>query len=200
MSRWNLLFRRVHLYLGLLLLPWVTMYAVSTWFFNHAGVSRHGHAPAADDQWVPLWEKEYAIDLPAGQEGLRATAGKILADNRLEARYGVQRQGQRLTVNLPNFRQPMRLVYEADRRKLRAEQRKFSWSEALQRMHVRTGYGQPGLLHNLWAVMVDVFSATTLLWVATGIYLWWKLPATRRWGFFALGGGFASIALLLATL
>lgn len=201
MNNWNLLFRRVHLYLGMLLLPWVTMYAVSTYFFNHAGASRHGHAPGGDDAWRPLWEKPHALELPAGQEGLRSTAGKVLADHGLlQGRYGVQRQGQRLNINLPSFLKPKRLVYDADKQTLRAEERRFSFREALQRMHVRIGYGQFGFLNNLWAFMVDLFSVTTLVWIATGLYLWWKLPSTRAWGFAAIGAGVVCIGVLLATL
>ena len=35
MKNWNLLFRRTHLYLGMLMLPWMAMYALSTVVFNH---------------------------------------------------------------------------------------------------------------------------------------------------------------------
>lgn len=29
-------------------------------------------------------------------------------------------------------------------------------------------------------------------WVVTGLYLWWKMPHTRNWGWVALGAGFLS--------
>ena len=35
MNNTNLIFRRVHLYLGMLLIPWVLIYALSTFTFNH---------------------------------------------------------------------------------------------------------------------------------------------------------------------
>ena len=35
---------------------------------------------------------------------------------------------------------------------------------------------------------------------STGLYLWWKLSATRAWGWLAIGGGIATLLSLLATL
>ena len=198
MNNLNLLLRRTHLYLGMLLLPWTLMYAVSTALFNH-GAAAHGQ-PAAAAAWTLLWEKDLSLDLPAGNEGLRETARRVLNEQGLQGPFGVQRQGQRLTINLPNFRQPTRVTYDIAGKKLRAEQRHNSGLEVLMRLHERTGYGNGGVLNNLWAVIVDVFCVGTLAWIATGLYLWWKLSATRRWGFIAIGGGVVTIAILLASL
>lgn len=65
---------------------------------------------------------------------------------------------------------------------------------------LRVGYGQEGFLPKLWAVLVDAFSLATLAWIGTGLFLWWKLPATRAWGWVALGGGVATLLVLLGTL
>ena len=133
-----------------------------------------------------------------GQDALRDTAKKILADNHVTGPFGVQRQGQRLVINVPNFRGPTRVIYETAQKKLRAERHPNSWAEKLIRMHERTGYGRGGL-NDLWAAIVDVFCVTTLAWIGTGLYLWWKLADLRRWGFLAIGGGALTIAVLLAT-
>ena len=62
--------------------------------------------------------------------------------------------------------------------------------------------GQPELIACglLLFVFVDVFCVATLAWIATGLYLWWKLPVTRSWGWVAIGGGLATIAILIGTL
>ena len=198
MPNWNLFLRRIHLYLGMLLLPWMLMYAASTVVFNHRGLSSHG--PGVDRQWQRLWEKEYRVEVPTAAEALRETARRVLADQGIKGAYFVQRQGQRLNINVPSFRQPLRLSYDLDAGRLRAEQRKNSWTEVLLRLHTRTGYGQPGLLNNVWALFVDLYCVTALVWIATGLYLWWKLPSTRGWGWLAIAGGLASIAILLGTL
>jgi hypothetical protein len=130
---------------------------------------------------------------------LREIARRILNDQKLDGAFGVQRQGQRLTINVLSFRQPLRLAYDLDRKKLKAETRTAGLPELLVRLHERTGYGRGGL-HDVWAVAVDVFCIGTLAWIGTGLYLWWKLAATRRWGFLTIGGGIATIAILLASL
>lgn len=199
MNNPNLVFRRTHLYLGMLMLPWMAMYALSTVVFNHSeafGLRRAGNAP-----WVLLWEKDYAIEVPAANDELRDTVRRLLTDNGLPAgAFGVQRQGQRLAINLPNFRRPTRLTYDIAGKNLRAEQKKNSPIEILIRLHERTGYGQERLLNKVWGLMVDIFCVGTLAWIGTGLYLWWKLPGVRASGFAALGGGMATIAILLASL
>ena len=198
MKNWNLLFRRTHLYLGLLLIPWLMVYALSTVLFNHGHYFQQFRP--ADPQWLPLWEKDCAIEVPPGNDGLRATVRRIMDEQGLSGAFGVQRQGQRLNINVQNFWQPKRLTYDLERKKLRAEAKKFAWVDLFIRLHQRTGYGQAGFLHNLWGFMVDVYCVTSLVWIGTGLYLWWKLAGTRQWGFVAMGGGIVSIGVLLATL
>ena len=202
MTNWNLLFRRTHLYLGLLLIPWMLVYALSTFTFSHAESFRAYRAP--DPQWFVLWDRDYPLagpapaaeDLPA----LQAATEKILADQNLRGAYNVRRQGARLSISLPHFRHPRRLTYDLGTKKLRAEEKSFAWIEVLARLHERTGYRSGDFLNNLWAALVDLFCVTTLVWIATGLYLWWKLAATRRWGWLALGGGCATLAILAPTL
>ncbi len=199
MKNWNLLFRRTHVYLGLLLIPWMLVYAASTFVFNHAEHFRS--LRAADPQWLPLWEKDYALAASVGTDAaaLRDTARQILSDHGLSGGFGVRRQGERLNINIANFWYPKRLNYDLGTKKLRAEQKRFALLDVLIRLHERTSYGQGGFLNNLWALAVDVFCVSTLVWIATGLYLWWKLAVTRRWGFLALGGGLATMVALLLT-
>ena len=199
MKNWNLIFRRTHLYLGLLLLPWMALYGVSTAIFNHR--EYFTHLRPANQTWETVWEKPLALELPAGgQDALRDTARKILAGQGIVAAFGVQRQGQRLVINVPNFRAPLRVTYDAAQQQLRAERRLTSWAENLIRMHERTGYGRGTFLNNVWAVIVDLFCVMTLGWIATGLYLWWKISGVRRPGWLALGAGCATLALLVLTL
>lgn len=52
MKNWNLLFRRTHLYLGMIMLPWMAMYALSTAVFNHGEAFGVRHASTAP--WLLL--------------------------------------------------------------------------------------------------------------------------------------------------
>ena len=196
MSNWNLLFRRSHLYLGLILLPWMIIYAVSTLFFNHG--KAYGHGAGGGAEWRTLWEKDYTLEIPTEDVALRETAQRVLAEHKLSGPFGVQKQAGRLLIAMPRFVQPARLVYDPSVRKLKAEERsQTSTGEVLVRLHTRTGYNRGGALSVMWAVMVDLFCVATLIWVATGLYLWWKLAFARAWGFVAIAGGIATIAILL---
>ncbi|MBL9199765.1 MAG: PepSY-associated TM helix domain-containing protein [Opitutaceae bacterium] len=200
MKSWNLVFRRVHLYLGLLLIPWMLVYALSTFFFNHR--ERFEGLRAPDPQWFPLWEKDYALPaLPAADNpaALREVAHRILAEHGFGGGFFARRNGPRLNINVQDFWHPRRLAFDSTTGKLRAEQKSFAWIEVLSRLHERTGYGSGGLLNNLWAFAVDVYCVTTLVWIATGLYLWWKLAAVRRWGWIAIGSGLATIIALTFT-
>ena len=99
MKNWNLLFRRTHLYLGMMMLPWMAMYALSTGVFNHGeafGVRRASTAP-----WLLLWEKDYAIEIPAGTDGLRDTVRRLLTDNSLSGDYQINKRCS-LNTNIRN--------------------------------------------------------------------------------------------------
>jgi hypothetical protein len=39
-----------------------------------------------------------------------------------------------------------------------------------------------------------------IFWVASGLWLWWELKVTRRWGAVSIGGGVGLFALLLFTI
>ena len=199
MKNLNLVFRRTHLYLGMLLIPWVFIYAFSTFIFNHGSYFRTFRGEPSD--WVKKWEKEYEVDLPQGQQNLRKLGNEILQEHGISnMRYGVRRTGQRLDINVQKFLTPERLVYLGEERKLVAETREFFWAEMFLRLHIRHGWAPQGFLQGLWSLAIDVVCFSILIWMITGIYLWWKIPSTRKWGFLALGSGFLSFLGLLWTL
>lgn len=192
-----LIIRRTHLYLGMLMLPWLGIYALSTALLNHVDVRR---GRPGETIWEPWWERDYRLELPAGQAELREATERMLRAQGIDGAFAVQRQGTRLNITVQNFRRPLRLNYDAERGRLRAEARRFSWGELLVRLHERTGYGRGGILRNVWAFIVDVFCVGTLVWVATGLILWWKVPGARLWGWLTLGGGIVTLLALLFSL
>ncbi len=198
MKSTHLILRRTHLYLGMLLIPWLLVFGLSTFMFNH-GDSFHPLRPA-DPQFVPLWEKGYTLPRPITDTNLREVAAQLLADNGLRGAFGARQQGNVLNITLQNFLEPTKLTYNLNTKQLRAEKKKFAWVEVLQRLHFRAGYNGSSLLANVWPVIVDVFCVTMLIWILTGLYLWWKIRVSRRWGWITIGGGMLTMALLLATL
>jgi hypothetical protein len=196
----NLVLRRTHLYLGMLLAPWVLMYGVSSAVYNHQPFLRE-HFPMRQPEWTLLMDKSYQVDLPADNQQLRAAGARILQDNGLAGvAFGVYRSGATFNVFLPNFWHPRRLIYNSEQYRLRLERRQFSWSEFLTRQHGRGGYHQPTIGDNLWAFCVDLVCVALLAWVGTGLYLWWNLRATRVAGLLALCGGAGAFILFLLRL
>jgi len=199
MKSTNLIFRRTHLFLGMLLIPWVFIYAFSSFILNHGPQFRQFRP--GPDAWTKLWEKDYKTDLPTAQEELRTLAGTILKENGIGgSSYGVRRNGQGAIINAPRFIHPLRITYQASEGKLIAEYRNYSWMEMFLNLHFRAGYGQFGTLQNIWGFLVDLVCLSFLVWVITGLYLWWKIPQTRKWGWVAISAGLLAFVGLVAGL
>jgi hypothetical protein len=80
----NRLNRRLHLYLALVLLPWVVMYALSSLVFSHERlISR---LTGGVDEWTLRFEKPYDVDLAldADEAARRAFARRVVNDHRLD--------------------------------------------------------------------------------------------------------------------
>jgi len=70
----------------------------------------------------------------------------------------------------------------------------------VMRMHFRGGYGQPTFWDKFWGFLVDLACVTIIIWIASGLIMWWRLPRLRAWGAIALGSGILSFLLLIWTL
>jgi hypothetical protein len=199
MKNTNLIFRRTHLYLGMLLIPWMFVYAFSTFMLNHGTYFRQFRP--GPDGWIQLWEKNYQTELPATQPELREWAANVLKEHDLYGGpFGVQGNTQRVLINAPRFIKPLRITYRPGDEWLIAEQRETSWVETFLRLHFRAGYGQVGLLQKVWGFIVDLVCISFLVWIVTGLYLWWKIPQTRAWGWLAIGAGVLSFVGVMISL
>ena len=185
--------RRAHLYTGLFLLPWVIMFGVSTIPINHQSPE-----PAA---WTRLAEHSFDAPVPASSENLRPLGRQMMNAAGLEGGYYVYRVNPRqVQAGHPRFLAPLRISYFPEERRLVVEQRPFSLRPFLSGMHTRGGYDMGGFWDSVWAVFVDAVSIGLILWIASGIYMWWGLPSTRGWGWIALGAGAICFAVFIATL
>ena len=92
------------------------------------------------------------------------------------------------------------MTYFAKEKRLLAQDRRFRWDFVLKGLHGRAGFEQDSILSDGWAVAVDIVCVGILVWIGTGIYMWWKLRPTRGWGSLALGGGIALFVMLLPLL
>lgn len=192
--------RRTHLYLGLGLLPWFLMYGISSIPFAHGD-----YFEARDKaKGLPLWtlrvDKPYSIEVPA-EGDLRATGARILKDLGIEGSFGAYRQGSgQVNVYVYTFLRSTQVKYFAEQKRVTVEERRFRFDHFLTGMHARGGFEQEGFLPKAWGVVVDLVSLAMLLWVVSGLIMWWKLPGKRTAGWLALGAGTASWALFMLLL
>jgi hypothetical protein len=186
--------RRAHLYMGLFLLPWVVMFGVSSIPLNHYGTQE----PV---RWTTVAEHPFEAEVPEAGANLRPLGRAMMDAAGVDGGYFVNRANPRqVNVNHPDFLTPVRIVYQADRKAISVEHREFSMQQFMTGLHFRGGYDLDGFWDSMWALFVDIVSVALLLWIATGIYMWWKLPATRWWGWLALGSGAICFVMIVATL
>ena len=183
--------RRTHLYLGLALLPWFLMYGLSSIPFAHTAFFERRDAARG----LPMWtlRATHTVDLPVSEDPreLRALGAALLRQTGVSAgSFGVYRQSPtQLNVYAYSFRHSTQLKYFIDQQRMTVEDRRFRWDQFLTGMHGRGGFEQEGLLDRSWSVIVDLVCAAIVLWIATGLYMWWGLPASRTWGLVTIAAG-----------
>jgi hypothetical protein len=63
-------------------------------------------------------------------------------------------------------------------------------------LHLARGYPTRRDVRWLWAVSVDAMFATMVFWGISGLFMWWQLKATRRWGVVVLVASAVTATLL----
>jgi hypothetical protein len=193
MKSFDLINRRTHLYLGLLLIPWLTMYGISSFMISHHAWFRTETEPP----WRPLFEREYRRPV-SDQADLRSVAVEILKDCGLSGAFWVERPKPGV-IRIDRFRfwNQTRVTYWLNDGRLSAERQSLPWDQVILRMHFRGGFLQPTLRDDLWAILVDGACVGILLWIASGLIMWWRLARLRVWGAVAVGGGLLSFVYLV---
>jgi hypothetical protein len=189
--------RRLHLYFGLALLPWFFMYGISSVPFAHTQFFERRDAAKGLPTWTVRAEHTLDARVPDDPAELRAFGARLLAAAGVgNTNFGVYRQSPtQVNVYSYSFWKSTQLKYFVDRKTLTIEDRRFRWDHFFTGMHARGGFEQEGLLQDSWSVVVDVVSISIVLWIATGLYMWWGLPRTRRWGAMAIAAGVATFVL-----
>ncbi len=197
MASFQILVRRAHLYLGLLCLPWFVMYGITSVAFSHIEWFSSG-----DNPWIE--EQAWLCDLPVPEEGdLPREVGAQLLDiaGLEEEAFGVYRGGKdQVNVYIPEFWNVRQLIYKPKEQRLALVSRSVPLQHFLSGMHARAGYQHESLRNDAWAFMVDMVMINFLLWVVTGIYIWWKTPRVRISGAITLGAGLLSFLAFLLLL
>ncbi len=191
--------RRLHLYLALSLAPWFVMYGISSYVFNHPAYFEAMDKAKGLPLWTTVLERDFDVPVPDGD--LAPLGARIVQETGLQGAYGTYRQGpNQVNVYVYTFLNSTQIKYFLDRKRLVVENRRFRFDQFLTGMHAKGGFEQPRIQDWLWGAVVDLVCLGFLAWIFTGLYMWWKLPATRNWGWLALLGGLASFGWFLLKL
>jgi hypothetical protein len=196
-ARWV---RRVHMYLGLFLTPWMFIYAVSTMVMNHRewvqSFYPSGAAPMRTERQL-----DYSPHFPPGATP-QAIGRQILLDLGMDGSHRVSggKDGQPLVIERYHAWSPSRITWNRDTRSLVVAKQEFRGPAFLERMHRRRGYQQPYALDDTWAFSVDLAVTAMVFWALSGLWLWWELRPTRLWGTVCALSGLALFGVFLALL
>jgi hypothetical protein len=194
--------RRTHLYLGLALLPWFFMYGLSSIPFAHSQYFDARDAAKNLPLWTMTMDRTVDLPVPADEEKLRTFGARAMQEAGLtNTSFGVYRQNpNQINVYAYSFLKSTQLKYFVDTKRLTVEDRRFRLDHFLTGMHARGGFEDERLLVRSWSVIVDLVSVAMIVWIASGLYMWWSLPGHRRWGWIAIGAGTAAFVLFTMRL
>ncbi len=197
--KFKIINQHTHLYLGLALIPWILMYGLSSLILNH-GPFFNKFFNDGTPQWNIKFEQEYHRPVPENAD-LQELATEILNEFGLRNSFFVSRPtSDRMSIIVKDFILPIRLTYFIEEDQLLIEERRFQWNTFLVGMHTRGGFQQALFLDKFWAVILDLVCIAFVVWICSGIYIWWKHRQFRFWGAMALVGGFVSFGWFLLVL
>ncbi len=187
--------RRTHLYAALFFMPWFFVYGVSSLVFSHPAWFTGG------PNMVLVSEREYKLDPSASGAALRPIADQIQKDTGLEGHFAVFRTPENLIrLYKPGFITATQVTYDPLKERLIVQKTPFKVSGLLTRLHARGGFDRKDILNTAWSVIVDLVQIGMLIWIASGLYMWWHLKPLRGWGWLALGAGASSFAYFITAL
>lgn len=186
--------RRIHMYLAMFLTPWVLVYGASTLVLNHMPFFSSLYGKDWGKSYV---EKEVPYDRPlpvkvdpqaapdvAPKIDAEAAADQILQDLDMTGahRVNAKRDGSQITVSRADILAPREIIYTPADQKLVIQRQTFQLPLFLRRLHTRRSYAQPYLADRAWAFTLDLLIVSILLWGITGLWMWYKMRPSRRWG------------------
>ena len=195
----SIVVRRTHMYLALFLTPWILMYALAVFGINHRDLFMSKTPPGA--RFEVETEQTYKAAFSADADP-KLIAEQILADLELEGPHGVRHNKETgtYTINRGNPVTPRRITYTPADGKLVVERGHVEPVRFLANLHHRTGYRSEHLISDAWAFSVDLAIIGMIFWALSGLWLWWELKVTRRWGLVSFLVGCGLFAFFVVTI
>lgn len=194
----NRVVRRTHLYLALVCLPWFVMYGISALAFSHGAWFQGEDGGRISWQEAGSWPCTLPMPEAVEREDLhRLLDAAGMGDRTM---FGGSRRGDTVNIYFPAFWTMERVEYRINQQTLTHFTAEKSLQHILTSMHVRGRYVHENVLSDLWGVMVDLTAIGFVLWVVTGLILWWKIKSMRIWGGLSLGAGCAAFVAFMLLL
>ena len=199
-SKASLLVRRIHMFTGLFLGPWMLMYALSTLVMTHRDYVVSFY-PTKNPVMITERQLNYARSFPEGMSR-EQIAHQLLVDLGLDGANHVSggQNGKPLIITRQQGLIARRITFDASAEKLVLAREEFRALTFLERMHRRRGYSQPYVSDGVWGLSVDLAVITMAFWSLSGIWLWWELKSTHRLGAISFVAGLSLFALFLVLL
>jgi hypothetical protein len=193
-GRWDRLMQVSHLYTGLFLVPWMTLYAISALCLNHSDLLRN----------PPQWKVTSETNFKAGKAFPRTgdeQADTILSHLGLSGpRRITQDDAGQMVIYRLCATGDYRVTWQRKTARLTVErQLPLSAYTFINALHFQHRYDQPYFAHQAWALIVDLTAISTVIWVISGVYLWARRPR-RWWGGWCLVAGTALFIYLAVLL
>ena len=201
LRRWN---HRLHYYLGLYLLVFVWLFALTGLLLNHS-------------QWkfAQFWDQRREAtderDIQAVPHGSDLAQARDLM-RQLGLSGEIEWTAARNDPDQLDFRvsQPGHIIdirTDLVRRKATVKRIDLNAWGVLRILHTFTGVraddirnGRDWTLTHLWAWTMDAVAAGLIFMVLSSLVMWWELPSKRRWGIAALCLGCLSCGLFCVGL
>jgi hypothetical protein len=190
--------RDLHLYAGLFLSPFILLFAFSTILLNHP-------SPA---QGKPDAKREMKVELPPGEPGSVPHAREILRQVGVTGEIDYIRhnaKSEKLLVPVTKPGETTRVDVDLRAKTATIEREPRGLGEALNYLHKMPGphnvrFRGNWVYMSWWAVATDATVYGLLFVSISGLYLWWKLKAERTVGWVLVGGGAATVGLLVTAI
>ena len=208
----TLILRRIHMYLALFLTPWMLMYGVSILCMNHMALLRSFYSTEPGPMYV---EKEMIYDKPLPtavnpkdppssppRVDAEAAGRQILQDLGMDGLHwaDAKRDGSQVTIGRNSVLAPRQITYTPSDKKLVVKRQYFHFPDSIRWLHKRRSYESAYLADISWAVSLDMVIASMLAWGITGLWMWYKMKPTRRWGTLCLAVGCLLFAFFVVAI
>jgi len=172
-----ILYRRIHLYTGLIILIYVMMFYVSgyimthrPWFLGAPGPTTTRTA-ALEPGLLRLSNEQLAANLQK-QLGLAGGIQFPLGQPPNLIRFYVIRPGTTMRVDVSTQDKLIRVITQ-----------RYGWAGTLIVLHKIEGYhARNGLLSNASVFFGDMAALSMIVFAITGVILWWKRVKNHFWG------------------